>query len=81
MAERSTSHTTTTTVRHIAKPLGRERGNPPHLGDLRAFVEMCEGLPDELGVFIKNGPLNEAGRYDTTFTVRYNHPVPEEPDA
>lgn len=78
---RSTVTTTHTHVRHIAVPLGRDRKNPPHLADLRAFVAACEGLPDEVYVHIDEGHLDSAGRRDVEFRVRYEHPAEEAPDA
>jgi hypothetical protein len=68
---RSTVTSTETHVSHTAKPLGRSRENPPHLGDLRAFVAACEGLPDDLSVYINNGSLDEGGRRNITFFVRH----------
>lgn len=64
---RTTNTIRTTTVRYTADPLGRARENPPHLGDLRAFVAECEGLPDDLPVRITDGHLNESGRHSTLF--------------
>lgn len=75
MAERSTVTSTETYVRHIARPSGRERANPPNLGDLRAFVAAAEGLPDDLHVFIERGHVGEGGRHNTTLTVRYREPT------
>ena len=43
MAKRHVSTTTTTTVRHIAKPLGTARENGPHLADLREFAAVVGG--------------------------------------
>lgn len=70
-------HTDTTTwVRCIAEPLaskGHENG--PHLGDLRRFVEECEGLPDSIVVRIDKGPLSESGRRDVTFEATWKRPL------
>ncbi len=57
-------------VRYIAIPAGRERANPPSLGDLRAFVQACDGLPDSAHVAIEPGSLDEGGRRDVVFSVR-----------
>lgn len=70
----------TTTVRHIAEPLdskGRENG--PHLGDLRAFVAECEGLPDSIKVRINKGHMGESGRYDVTFETTWQRPEADLP--
>jgi hypothetical protein len=69
-----------TEVKHIAKPHGVGRENPPHLWDLRRFVEVCEGLPDNMVVTIKDGPsaANDAGRHDVTFSVLMKEPVTDE---
>jgi hypothetical protein len=67
--------TTTTWVRYVAEPLaskGRENG--PHLGDLRRFVEECEGLPDSIKVHINKGHMGESGRYDVTFETSWQRP-------
>lgn len=58
------------TVSYVARPMGRERENGPHLGDLRAFVAECDGLPDDLLVRIDPGHVHEGGRRDVTFTAR-----------
>ena len=64
MAERTTSLTEGTRVTHVARPLGRARISTPcleigpHLGDLRAFVAACEGLPDDLLVHIQRRHLD-----------------------
>ena len=68
--------TTTTEVCYVAEPLaskGRENG--PHLGDLRAFVDECEGLPDSIVVHITKGSLSESGRRDVTFTATWQRPA------
>jgi len=62
----------------IAEPYGPTRENPPHLGDLRAFVALCEGMPDGAQVTITPGTLNEAGRRTTTFLAVYTRTEPEE---
>ena len=77
MATRHVSATTTTTVRHIAHPLGRSRENGPHLSDLREFVDACEGLPGELLVRISKGSLNESGRHDVTIETTLSEPTIE----
>lgn len=69
---------TTTWVRHIAKPLGAGRENGPHLGDLRAFVQECEGLPDSIVVNITSGHLDESGRRDVTFQATWHQPAEAE---
>lgn len=58
------------TVRHVAHPFGRNRENPPSLADLRKFVELCEGLPDDVHVGIEKGHLDEGGRRSVTFSLR-----------
>jgi hypothetical protein len=73
---------TRTTVRHIATPLaskGRENG--PHLGDLRAFVAECEGLPDSIVVRIDKGHMGESGRYDVTFETTWSRRADSEPTS
>jgi hypothetical protein len=75
---RSTHTETSTVVIHVAKPLGKERKNGPHLSDLRKFVEDCEGLPDDLLVHITNGYMSEGGRYDVTLKTTWRHPAEEE---
>lgn len=72
---RTTTTTKTTTVRYLAKPLGRAAENGPHLVDLREFVALCDGLPDELRVSIQNGHLDEGGRHNVTFSVTHQEPV------
>ena len=47
------------------------RPAPPTLGDLRAFVAGCEGLPDDLQVSIMHSSLNEGGRRVTTLEVAH----------
>jgi len=59
-----------TTVRHFARPKGPSRENGPHLDDLRAFVEACEGLPDDTLVYINKDSSTEGGRYNVEFSVR-----------
>lgn len=56
-------------VTHDAKPLGPDRENGPHLGDLRDFVAACAGLPDHLKVRINDGHLSESGRCTVQFLV------------
>ena len=68
---RQSKTSTVTVVEHRCAPMGRSRENGPHLSDLRAFVAECEGLPDDLRVFVDNGHMNEAGRYMVTFRVRH----------
>ena len=74
-ATRTTSTVETTTVRYFAKPLGQARENGPHLSDLRAFVEACEGLPDDTKVTITKGHMGESGRYDVEFVASHRTPV------
>lgn len=69
MASRTTATITTTTVRHIAKPLGESQENGPHLLDLREFVAACEGLPGNAFVRVTPGTLGESGRRDVTLEV------------
>lgn len=59
-----------TSVRHVAQTYGRERKNPPSLGQIREFVAMCDGLPDDTHVNIEKGQLDEGGRHSMTFSVR-----------
>jgi hypothetical protein len=68
---------TTTTVRHTAKPSGRARENGPHLGDLRAFVAECEGLPDDVRVRFTDGYMGESGRYDVTIEASWKRSADE----
>jgi hypothetical protein len=75
---------TTTTVRHTAKPYGRARENGPrarengpHLGDLRAFVAECEGLPDDVRVRFTDGYMGESGRYDVTIEASWKRSADE----
>jgi hypothetical protein len=68
---------TTTAVRYTAEPMGRNRENPPHLGDLRKFVEECEGLPDSVSVRINKGHMGESGRYDVTIEATWQRPAEE----
>lgn len=77
MATRTTTTSTVTTVQHIAKPSGRNRQTGPHLADLRAFVEKCDGLPNEVLVHIDHGHVGEDGRCDVKLTATYRHPGPE----
>lgn len=74
--DRRTSSETKTTVRYFARPTGRGRDNPPNLGHLRAFVDACEGLPDDVHVRINPGKLDEGGRLDVEFSLTYRHPDP-----
>lgn len=78
--ERRTTTTTTTWVRYIATST-RSRRNPPSLGDLRLFVHACEGLPGDVHVSIDEGPLDGVGRRDVEFSVKYEHPAPQEEPA
>jgi len=80
MADRIEYVLKTTEVKHISKPHGPGRENPPHLWDLRRFVEECDGLPDTLVVDIKVGQsaANDAGRRDVTFSVTMKEPVTDE---
>ena len=72
--QRTTTETTVTRVSHVAKPAFKTRENGPHLSDLREFVTACEGLPDEVLVYIRTGHMDEGGRCDVTFEVSYTHP-------
>lgn len=76
MMSRHTTTDQTTTIRWVAKPIGEDRENGPHLADLRAFMSRCAGLPDDTFVHIINGPMNAAGHRDVTFQVT----VRESPD-
>lgn len=58
------------TVRHVVQTFGRNRENPPSLGQIREFVLMCEGLPDDTAVSISKGSLDEGGRHSMTFILR-----------
>lgn len=78
MAERNTTSTTITTVRHIAVPMGRDRQNGPHLRDFREFVRLCEGLPNDAFVRIENGHLDEGGRQNVTISLTWKHPDDEQ---
>jgi hypothetical protein len=80
MADRAEYVMKTTEVTHVAKPHGPGRENPPHLWDLRRFVEECDGLPDSMVVNIKVGQsnANDAGRRDVTFSVVLKELVTDE---
>lgn len=67
-------------IRYVAEPSGRERANPPTLGDLRAFVDACSDIPDEEHVYIEKGSLNEAGRHNYTFSIHRILKTGDEPD-
>lgn len=60
----------TTSVTYVMIPEGRNRQNPPTLGQLRKFVEACEDLPDEASVSMEKGQLDEGGRHNYTFRIR-----------
>lgn len=76
-----TEHTRTeVVVRHVMQPFGRERTNPPSLGDIRKFVTACDNLPDDLLVVITKGSLDEGGRHSYTFTVRQQTDLGDIPD-
>ena len=76
---RATETSSTTTVRHVARPLGRARESGPHLGDLRRFVQECAGLPDEVLVRVDREQLDESGRSNVTFSATLRAPLdPEE---
>lgn len=77
MTTRITSSKTVTRVWHTAEPVGRERENGPHLGDLRAFVKACEGLPDDARVWVEKGHMSDSGRYDVNISLQYQHPKDE----
>lgn len=57
-------------VRFVAPTFGRNRENPPSLGHIRTFVNLCEGLPDETSVRIDKGSLGEDGRHNVVFSLR-----------
>jgi hypothetical protein len=78
MADRAEYVLRFTEVKHIAKPYGPKRDNPPDLWDFRKFVEACEGLPDTLPVEIKTGASDQTGRKDIMFSVRLAEPVTDE---
>lgn len=80
MADRAEYVMRTVEVTHVGKPHGPTRENPPHLWDLRRFVEACEGLPDNLVVTIKVGvsEAKDAGRRDITLSVKQVEPVTDE---
>ena len=59
----------TVNARYVAVLSGRVRTITPSLGDLRAFVDACGGLPDDNAVRIEPGNLNESGRRNCTFSV------------
>lgn len=76
---RNTRSTRTTTVSHIAKPLAEKgRENGPHLGDLRAFVAACEGLPDSIVVRITVGHMGESGRRDVTLETKWSEGIDDD---
>lgn len=53
-----------TYIRTVAKPYGQHRkGYPPSLGDLRAFVAACEGLPDDTTVRIDRQSMGSGSDY------------------
>jgi hypothetical protein len=62
-------------VSHVARPEGSRRENPPHLHDLREFVDACEGLPDDAVVRVTRGASADGGRYALTLTLRLVEPV------
>lgn len=74
---RTTRTNTTTTVRLVTHPFGRHGENPPSLGQLRRFVDACEGLPDDLGVSWEKGSLSEGGRYQVVLSVSMQVEVPD----
>jgi hypothetical protein len=79
MADRSEYTMHTTEVTHVAKPYGTGRDiNPPHLWDLRRFVEACEGLPDNLVVSIKSQVRESSSRVSVIFSVKQVEPVTDE---
>lgn len=59
-----------TTVRYVCNPFGRTNTNPPSLGQVREFVNACDGLPDDTAVSVEKGPLDEGGRYTYVLSVR-----------
>jgi hypothetical protein len=78
MADRAEYVMKTIEVKHIGKPHGMGRENPPHLWDLRRFVEACEGLSDGLVVTITTGGADNTGRNDILFSVKQVEPVTDE---
>jgi hypothetical protein len=79
MADRAEYVMRTIEVTHVAKPYGTGRDiNPPHLWDLRRFVEACEGLPDTLVVNIKSSVRESGSRFNMTFSVKQVEPVTDE---
>jgi hypothetical protein len=78
MADRAEYVMKTVEVKHIGKPHGPGRENPPHLWDFRRFVEACEGLPDNLVVAIIIGVSDDTGRKDVMFSVKQVEPVTDE---
>jgi len=75
MADRAEYTMHTIEVTHVAKPEGSKRENPPHLHDLREFVEACDGLPDDMSVKITVGGSDNTGRKDVMFSVKRVDPV------
>lgn len=75
MADRSEYVLKTIEVRHVGKPHGPGRENPPHLWDFRRFVEACEGLPDNMVVAIITGNSDNVGRREIMFSVKLVEPV------
>jgi hypothetical protein len=78
VADRAEYVLRTIEVRHIARPHGPGRENPPHLWDLRRFVEACEGLPDGLVVEMSAGTSDNVGRRNIIFAVRQVEPVTDQ---
>lgn len=79
MADRAEYVLRTTEVKHISKPYGSGRdSNPPHLWDLRKFVEACEGLSNSLVVTITTGNSDNVGRREVMFSVKQVEPVTDE---
>ena len=58
MADRSEYVVRTTEVVHVAAPWRGTKEHPPHLWDLREFVNACEGLPGRLPVQVERASGN-----------------------
>lgn len=68
-----------TTVRHVVGTFGRNRDTPPSLGQIREFVSLCEGLPDDTSVTVDKGQLDEGGRRLVTFSLRIVDKIEDTP--
>lgn len=67
---RTTEAQEVTRVNYTCRPYGRDRTNPPSLGQLREFIAVCEDMPDDTTVTIEKGSLDESGRYSYILRVR-----------